>query len=257
MSVSAQLRGLVSTNGCAVWPLTPPLTGVDRSRQRKRRQEREALRDRMRRIVRRDRHRRVGADQPAHAADVDDDVVADVDAPVVRQRDQVGQRRAVGLVRRVELEQQLAGLVEILLQRVDFRREEVGPRPGDDDHRRIVGHRALLREHQLVDGVVLAAERGGDRRCSRRARPRSVSFSPWPCVKYTFFCWPVTTLMMPLVMSCSLSDGDALGAALVVEDDRAVLLNLVLPARPSASCRDRCTRSMTCFDVYWYSFSLS
>ena len=28
MSVSAQLRGLVSRNGCAMWPLTPPLTGA-------------------------------------------------------------------------------------------------------------------------------------------------------------------------------------------------------------------------------------
>ena len=28
MSVSAQLCGLVSMNGCAVWPLTPPVTGV-------------------------------------------------------------------------------------------------------------------------------------------------------------------------------------------------------------------------------------
>src|SRR3954468_11847868 len=28
MSDSAQLRGLVSTKPCAVWPLTPPVTGV-------------------------------------------------------------------------------------------------------------------------------------------------------------------------------------------------------------------------------------
>ena len=120
MSVSAQLRGLVSTNVCAVWPLTPPLTGVTERASGNAVSTLEALGDRVRRIGRRDRHRRVGADQPAHAAGVDDDVVADVDAPVVRQRDQVGQRRRVGLVRRVELEQQLAGLVEILLQRVDF-----------------------------------------------------------------------------------------------------------------------------------------
>ncbi len=142
MSVSAQLRGLVSMNGCAVWPFTPPCTGDDRSRQRIRGHVVEALGDRMRRIVGGDRHRRVGADQPAHAADVDDDVVADVDAPVVRERDQVGERRAVGLVRRIELEQQLARLVEILLQRVDFGREEVGSAARDDDDRRIVGHGA-------------------------------------------------------------------------------------------------------------------
>ena len=48
--------------------------------------------------------------------------VADVDAPVVRQRDQVGQRRAVRLVRRIELENQLAWLGEIRLQRLDLGR---------------------------------------------------------------------------------------------------------------------------------------
>ena len=68
---------------------TPPLTGVDRARQRVRGHDAEALGDRVRRVARRHRHRRVGAEQLAHAADVHDDVVADVDAPVVRERDQV------------------------------------------------------------------------------------------------------------------------------------------------------------------------
>ena len=81
MSLSAQLRGPVSRIVCATWPLTPPITGVDRSRQRKRGEEVEPLGDRMWRIARHHRHRRVGAEHPSHAAHVDDDVVADVRSP--------------------------------------------------------------------------------------------------------------------------------------------------------------------------------
>ena len=144
-----------------------------RARQRKGGEDVEALGDRVRRIVGHHRHRRVGADQAPHAAHVDDDVVADVDAPVVGERDQVRQRRAVRLVRRIELEQQLAGLVEILLERVDFRREEVVLRPGDDHHRGIVRHRPLLGD---APACRRCSSRGRARRrwrCSRRARPTS------------------------------------------------------------------------------------
>ena len=161
-----------------------------------------------------------------------------------------------GFVRRIEHQQQLAALVEIRLQRVDFRREEIGPRSGDDDHRRVVGHRALLREDELLDGVVLAAERFGDRAVA-------VALAPTSCP----FAVALREVDLPLLAGDDLDDAvgdvllgvrrDALGAALVVEDDRAVLLNLVL-------LRDR--RLLVGIDVlgrspassaYSYSFSRS
>ena len=74
----------------------------------------EVLRDRTRAALRghRDRHRLARADHLAHAARVDDEVVADVDAPLVRERDEVRQRRRdrvrAFVVRRIEHQQELA-----------------------------------------------------------------------------------------------------------------------------------------------------
>ena len=48
---------------------------------------------------------------------------------------------------------------------------------------RVVGHRRLLDEDDLFGRVVVAAERGGDARCSPSRSLAAVSFSPWPCVK--------------------------------------------------------------------------
>ena len=85
-------------------------------------------------VLGRDRHRHVGAEQLTHPADVDDDVGADVDAPVFGQRDQVRQRRRLGAIRRIEQEQQLAPLGEVRLEHLDLGGEEVGLWPGDDEH---------------------------------------------------------------------------------------------------------------------------
>ena len=161
---------LVSTNG---------LRGVavgafGRSRHRARHREGghqvEALGDRVAGVVGRHRHRRVAAEHLADARGVDDDVVADLDAPVAGQRQQVGERRRARLVGRVEHHQQLAALGQVGLERVDLRREEVGARAGDDHHRRAVGHGRLLRQHQLLDGVVVAVSACGDRAVAGRAR---------------------------------------------------------------------------------------
>ena len=42
--------------------------------------------------------------------------------------------------------------------------------------------------------------------CSRSGRCASVLCSPWPWTKYTFCCFPCTTLIRPLVSSCSPSE---------------------------------------------------
>ena len=184
----------------------------------------------MRRIVRRHRNRRVRADQAAHAADVDDHVVPDLHAPVVRQRDQVGQRRAVGLVGRIDLDHHLARRLEVLLERLDLRREEVGLRPGDDHHRGIGRHGALLRQHQLVDPVVLASERRGDGVVTVAIGRAGVALAV-----------SLREVQLLLLSAHDLDDAvgdvllvvgrDALGAAFVVQDDRPVLADLVLSGR--------------------------
>ena len=93
MSASAQLCGLDLDERLRRVAVDAAGHRRHRARQRKRGHDAEALGDRVRRVARGDGHRRVGADQAAHAAGVDDDVVADVDAPFVRERDQVGERR--------------------------------------------------------------------------------------------------------------------------------------------------------------------
>ena len=113
----------------------------------------------MRRIVRGDRHRLGGAEQLTHAADVDDHVVADVDAPVVRERDQVGERRTVGLSGGSSINSSLPFFARYAFSASISCGKKSVFGPGDDQDRGIVRHRALLREHELVGRVVFAAER--------------------------------------------------------------------------------------------------
>ena len=77
-------------------PPAPPSTGLHRARQRKRRHHAEAFGDRMCGIDGRDRHRRVAAEQLAHAAGVDDDVVAELDRPLLQEGAEVRQVGAAG-----------------------------------------------------------------------------------------------------------------------------------------------------------------
>ena len=174
MSVSAQLRGLVSTNACAVWPLTPPVTGVTDRASGNAVMQLEPLGDR--RAT--DSWRATGTDASVPISRPMPLTSTTMLLPTSMPQSCASAIRLVsgglsalsgGSISRSSL----PGLVEVLLQRVDLRREEVGLRPRDDHHRRIVGHRARLGEHQLVDGVVLAAERCRRWRCSRRARRRS------------------------------------------------------------------------------------
>ena len=93
MSVSPQLFGLVSTSGCGNLPLVPPAMGATdlASRYAVSRLKRSVIG--MRLVAGGDGRLGTGADQPAHAADVDDDVVADLDAPVLQQAGDVGYAR--------------------------------------------------------------------------------------------------------------------------------------------------------------------
>src|SRR5438445_7427 len=87
---------------------------------------------------------------------------------------------------------------------------------------------ALLRDHQLVDGVVFAAER-------RRNRAVAVAIG---LRRGFLLAVPLGEVHLPLLSRHHLDDavgdlllgiiGDALGASFVIEDDRAVLLNLIL-----------------------------
>ena len=55
---------------------------------------------------------------------------------------------------------------------------KIDARPGDDDDRRVVGHGALLREHQLFDRVVLPAERRRNRPVALAARRAGETQTP-------------------------------------------------------------------------------
>ena len=75
-----------------------------------------------------------GADELAEAAGVDDEVVADVGAPLVGERDRARRIGRDALVGRIDQEQQLAAALEERAQRVELRRQKVGlrarrPRP--------------------------------------------------------------------------------------------------------------------------------
>ena len=121
----------------------------------------------------------------------------------------------------------LPALSRYLLQRVDFGGEEVGLRSRHDHHRRVVRHGARLREHELVDRVVLAAERVGDGVVAVAFGRRGV-----------FFAVALREVHLLLLTLDDLDDAgrdvllgvgrDALGPALVAEEDGAVALDLVL-----------------------------
>jgi len=110
-------------------------------------------------IVRRDRNRRVADAAP----EVDDDVRADLNAPVVRQRDQIGN----GGLSAFPADRARAAACRTCpdtLQRVDLVRKEIDLGPAAMTTEASFGHGARLRQHHLVDGVVLLAERGDDGR---------------------------------------------------------------------------------------------
>ena len=113
---------------------------------------------------------------------------------------------SVRAIRRIQQEEDLAALREVRLEHVDFGREEIGLRAGDDQHRGVGRHLLLLREHDLVGREIVGAERRRDRAVAAPVARPSVLCSPCPWTKYTLCCLPCTTLIRPLVSSCSPSD---------------------------------------------------
>ncbi len=145
----------------------------------------------------------------------------------MRQGDEVGERLALGAIRRIELEQQLAGFSEVRRERRDFTGEEIGFRSSDDHDSRVVWHRTGLREHELVDRVVLVAECVGDAFVAVALARRGV---------FLAVSLREVDLLRPALHD--LDDGgrdvllgvgrDALAAVLVLQQNRSVRLHLVL-----------------------------
>ena len=125
MSVSAQLCGLGLEHLLRDVAARAAFDRRDRARQREGRHHAEVLGDRVRHRHG-DRHRRVRADQLAEAARVDDDVVADVDAPFLGERDEVrrsARRRPCPADRSAA--RSLPPRLQERAERIELRREEV------------------------------------------------------------------------------------------------------------------------------------
>ncbi len=91
---------------------------------------------------------------------IDDDIVADRDAPLSDHRDQrLFIDRAVGLLG-PEHRDRASALFEIGVELIDLMRIERLLWPRDHDHRGVVGNLGRLREHQLLDRVAFAFEVG-------------------------------------------------------------------------------------------------
>ena len=106
------------------------------------------------------------------SAHVQHHVVADVDAPFPDQSDQAGEWLRTFAERRVEQQQQLASLVEVLLHLLEFLGEEISGRPGDHDDSGVVRNLLVLGQCQRLDGEVVALEQ------ALRPRGSSVASSP-------------------------------------------------------------------------------
>ena len=147
--------------------------------------------------------------------------VADVHAPVVRERDQVGERRAVGLVRRIEHRAEACPTCSRYFFSASIsggKKSVRGPATTTTDASS--GTEPLLREHQLLDGVVPSPSASAIVAVAVALRRRRVLLAV-----------PLREIHLPLLAGHHLDDAvgdvllvvgrDALGAALVVEDDRA------------------------------------
>ena len=181
----------------------------------------------MRGVGRGDRHGGVRSEQLTDAAGVDDDVRADLDAPFAGQRGQVRLRRILVRVRRVEHEQQLAAARQIVAQQVGLGREQVGRRAGDDEHRGVGRHLAGLREDDGLDPEVVAAERVAHRPVAVAIVAVGVTLAV--ALHEVDGAFLALHSLDQRVRQLLLAVGrGALDAALVLEDDGAVRLHLVL-----------------------------
>ena len=144
---------------------------------------------------------------------------------------------------------------EILLDHLDLGREEVGLRSRHDQHGGIGRHLLLLREHQLLDRVVVRTKRGLDGAVARPVRDVDVVLAV-ALDEVDLVLLPWTTLTNPLTNSCSPSD-----------ETRSTRPSYSMTTVPSASTLywlasdGRRTASMysieTCDDAYLNSSSRS
>ena len=129
---------------------------------------------------------------------------------------------------RVQQEKQLAAALQVGPQQVRLGRQQVGRRPGDDEHRGVGRHFAALRQDDGLDPEVVAAERVAN-------RPVAIAIVAVG-IAFTVALDEVDGALLAFhgldqrVRQILLAVGrGALDAALVLEDDRAVRLHVVLP----------------------------
>ena len=124
----------------------------------------------------------------------------------LRERDQAGGLHRAGLLRRIDHQQQLAAVLEVIADEVRFLRRKVDGRSGDHEHGGVFRDLAGLEQGQLADFEVLVEQRirGG---LDAVVRGGIVgSRSPWPCTKYTFFVLPSMSFFSAFVTACSSAD---------------------------------------------------
>ena len=79
-------------------------------------------------------------------------------APFLQQRLEIRHRMHAGAHHGVQQEERFASVAEVLPDRVNFHRQVIGGRSGDDDDGGVLGNLRRLREHRLVDAVVVALQ---------------------------------------------------------------------------------------------------
>ena len=173
------------------------------------------------------RHRGVGAQELTDAADVDDDVLAHLDAPLGDQADQVLPVLCVGAVGWVEQHEQLAALLQPGPQHVGFPGQQVRGRPGRHEHGGVGRHFAGLREDHGLHREVVEAQGIGQRAVAvalrAGGRPLAVTLQEVGLALFAFH-----GLDQPVGQVLLLVRDDPLDAAVVVEHHGAVRLHFIL-----------------------------
>ena len=180
----------------------------------------------MRRVLRHNRYRCIRADQLAHAARIDDDVLVGLEIPVAEQRLQ-HRRRGGFVVRRIEKDEHVSALFQEPLQRVGFRLEQVGARTGGDDDGGVGGDIFFLRQHQLGDVVVVATQRGLHLAVAVALHAVDVLLA-MPLEEVDLLLVRIERLDEAARQVLFVGGRHLFASSLVVDDDGAVALNLVL-----------------------------
>ena len=145
----------------------------------------------------------------------------------MQERGEVGERRVGDLRRRIDQRDELATGLEVLLEGLDFRRQQIHRRPGNHDHGRIGRHGAFLRQHERLCGEVVRLQAGQDGAVAGSLAAGRVLLAV-----------ALDEVHLPLLAGDHLDEAvgqlllvgrdDPFGAALVVEDHGAVGLHLAL-----------------------------